>query len=154
MSSAETNNKDNGAGHMQALYFGTASNGGGEGSGPWVQADLENGIWIDASGDQNNNAPTAGSRFVTGILKGDTSNRWALKSGDATQGGLTTGYDGVRPNGYYPMQMEGAIILGIGGDNSNWAQGTFYEGAIIAGFASDDIENQVQDNIVQWGYSA
>jgi hypothetical protein len=39
-------------------------------------------------------------------------------------------YDGVRPNGYHPMKNEGAIILGIGGDNSNGGVGTFYEGCI------------------------
>ena len=31
------------------------------------------------------------------------------------------------------MQQEGAIILGIGGDNSNWATGYFFEGVMTKG---------------------
>lgn len=46
----------------------------------------------------------------------------------------------------------GAIILGIGGDNSPWAAGTFYEGAMTYGFATDEIEQAVFANIVSAGY--
>lgn len=51
------------------------------------------------------------------------------------------------------MQKEGAIILGIGGDNSNGAQGTFYEGVMTSGYPSDDTENSVQANIVAAKYA-
>jgi len=51
------------------------------------------------------------------------------------------------------MSKEGAIVLGIGGDNSNGAQGTFYEGVMTSGYPSNDIENQVQANIVAVGYA-
>ena len=51
------------------------------------------------------------------------------------------------------MNKEGSIILGIGGDNSDNAQGTFYEGAMTSGYPSDAIENQVQANIVSAGYA-
>ena len=48
---AETNNLDTGNGHMDALNFGTecwfACAGG---SGPWVQADLENGLFSGGNG--------------------------------------------------------------------------------------------------------
>jgi hypothetical protein len=46
---AETNNNDNGAGHMEAIYFGTERTWGtGSGNGPWIMADMENGLF---SGD-------------------------------------------------------------------------------------------------------
>lgn len=38
------------------------------------------------------------------------------------KGTLKTLYDGVRPNHYSPMKKQGAIILGIGGDNSDWVR--------------------------------
>jgi hypothetical protein len=51
------------------------------------------------------------------------------------------------------MSKEGAIILGIGGDNSISAQGTFYEGVMTSGYPSDSTENAVQANIVAAGYA-
>jgi non-reducing end alpha-L-arabinofuranosidase len=47
---------------------------------------------------------------------------------------------------------SGAIILGIGGDNSPWAAGTFYEGAMTYGFATDETEQAVFANIAAAGY--
>jgi len=46
------------------------------------------------------------------------------------------------------MKKQGALILGIGGDNSNGAIGTFYEGAVTTGYSSDAADAQVMDNIV------
>ena len=51
------------------------------------------------------------------------------------------------------MKKEGAIILGIGGDNSNGSAGTFYEGVMTSGYPSDATENAVQANITAAGYS-
>ncbi|WP_345637922.1 AbfB domain-containing protein, partial [Rugosimonospora acidiphila] len=48
---------------------------------------------------------------------------------------------------------EGAIILGIGGDNSKGSAGTFYEGVMTSGYPSDATENSVQANIVAAGYT-
>jgi hypothetical protein len=43
---AETNNHDDGAATMEAVYFGTGVVWGtGSGTGPWVEADLENGLF-------------------------------------------------------------------------------------------------------------
>jgi hypothetical protein len=50
------------------------------------------------------------------------------------------------------MKKQGAIILGIGGDNSNSAIGTFYEGAITTGDPSSATDDAVQANIVAAGY--
>jgi hypothetical protein len=57
------------------------------------------------------------------MVKGDTGNHLALKGGDASRpGGLKTLYDGPRPSpDYKVMKKQGAIILGIGGDNSDCA---------------------------------
>ena len=50
------------------------------------------------------------------------------------------------------MKKQGAIILGIGGDNSDQAIGTFYEGVMTKGFSSDQADHDVHENIVQAGY--
>ena len=153
---AEMSNTDTGATHMEALYFGDA--GGvhqGSGSGPWFEADLENGLFagnITASSDANPSNPSIDYRFATGIVKGNSSNLWAIRGGNAQSGDLGDFFVGERPPGYYPMNKNGSIILGIGGDNSDSAQGTFYEGAMVSGYPSDDTENQVQANIVSAGY--
>ena len=45
---AETDNHDDGAGTMEAVYFGSAKGGlnhGGAGKGPWIMADMENALW-------------------------------------------------------------------------------------------------------------
>ena len=91
------------------------------------------------------------TEYVTAMVKGGT-NGFALKGGDATQGALTTMFDGPRPNGYQPMKKQGSIILGIGGDNSDSAIGTFYEGAVTAGYTTDAVDDSVQANIVAVGY--
>jgi hypothetical protein len=153
---AETSSLDTGNGHMEAIYFGTNTVWGyGAGSGPWLMADLENGLFSGESTTYNAGDPTLTDRFLTTIVKGE-ADHWALRGGNAASSdGLSTYYDGARPNasGYDPMSKEGAIILGIGGDNSNGAQGTFYEGAMTAGYPSDETEDAVQANIAAAGYA-
>src|SRR6266702_1943986 len=117
---AETNNRDNGNGHMDAVYFGTLCwFGPCNGFGPWVQADLENGLF---SGGNGNNPSNAGNKsaFVTALVKNNGTTTYAIKGGNADSGGLTTWYSGSLPttSGYMPMHAEGAIILGVGGVNS------------------------------------
>ncbi|KAF1966570.1 alpha-L-arabinofuranosidase B domain protein [Bimuria novae-zelandiae CBS 107.79] len=152
---AETSSLDTGNGHMEALYFGdNGAWGTGSGNGPWVMADLENGLFSGQGPSQNTGDPTVTHRFLTAVLKGG-ANKWALKGGNAVSGSLSTYYKGARPTvgGYNPMKKEGAIILGIGGDNSVSAQGTFYEGVMTSGYPSDDVENSVQANIVAAKYA-
>ncbi|KAF7190512.1 putative alpha-L-arabinofuranosidase B [Pseudocercospora fuligena] len=153
---AETNNKDTGNGHMEAIYFGTNTIWGtGAGQGPWIMADLENGLFSGSSPAQNTGDPTLTYKFLTAVIKGKP-NQWAIRGGNAASGSLSTYYNGARPSasGYNPMSKEGAILLGIGGDNSNGAQGTFYEGVMTSGFPSDATENSVQSNIVAAKYAA
>jgi non-reducing end alpha-L-arabinofuranosidase len=152
---AETNNRDNGNGTMEAIYMGTCSNWGhGSGSGPWVMADLENGLYAGGALVNNNNTSVPYD-YVTAIVKGKAGG-FSIKGGNAQNGNLTTMYDGARPtkSGYDPMKKEGAIILGTGGDNSNSAIGTFFEGAMTSGYPSDTTENAVQANIVAAGYGS
>jgi hypothetical protein len=151
---AEIDAKDHGAGTMEAIYWGNSHGWGhGAGTGPWVMADLENGLW--AGNERAMPQPSfTGGDFATAMVKGDSGNHFALKGGNAQQGELDSLYDGARPNGYHPMKKQGAIILGIGGDNSDWAIGTFYEGVMTKGFSSDATDAAVQANIVAAGYKA
>jgi hypothetical protein len=147
---AETNNRDNGAGHMEAVYLGSGP-AHDSGTGPWVMADLENGLFAGTTHGVHGNNTSMPNEFVTAMVKGEPGN-WAIGAGNAQEGVLTRIYAGPRPSGYDPMQKEGAIILGIGGDNSNRSAGTFYEGCITSGFPSDATDATVQANIVAAGY--
>jgi hypothetical protein len=161
---------------MEAIYFGnsnwvphspwTAPNGNrGQGSGPWVGADLEAGMYF-GGGNQtrvNEQNTSLTSEFVSLSLKGRTDG-FTLKGGDATQGPLKTMYDGPRPdekiagdcgggpaskNHYQPMRK-----LATGGDNSNGAEGNFYEGFMASGYASHATDEKIQANINAVGYQA
>jgi hypothetical protein len=153
---AETSNDDTGAGHMETINFGTSAEkqtGSGSGTGPWVMADLENGVFSGANYGNNSGDQTITDHYVTAIVEGEP-NHWAIKAGNAQSGALTTMYNGVRPKGYNPMHKEGAILLGIGGDNSKKSAGTFFEGALTSGYPSDATENAVQANVVAAGYGS
>ena len=149
---AETSNNDEGAATMEALYFGNSPHWGrGVGDGPWVMADLEDGLFGCADKYCPNLEPEQ-SDFVVAMLKGRSGGTFGLKSGDASFGHLKTLYDGPRPPKYTVMKKQGAIILGIGGDNSNWAIGTFFEGCMVKGNPSDATDDKVYANIVSTRY--
>jgi hypothetical protein len=131
---AETSGKDDGDATMEAMYWGnnTQFEKGAAGNGPWVAADLENGMFecdVCKTTVCSTYTSITGFEFVTGVLKGYSGNRMGLKAGNAASGTLETKWDGKRPPGYSPMKKQGAIILGTGGDGSNNAKGTFFEGA-------------------------
>jgi hypothetical protein len=158
---AETTGVDDGNGTMEAVYWGsdTTWGGTGQGSGPWVAADLENGMFKGDKGgwqSQAINTPSAKSviaSYATAMLKGPSGNHFTLKAGDAQSGTLVTMWDGVRPSpGYSPKKLEGAIILGTGGDGSNGGTGTFFEGAMTSGNPSDSVDALIQANIIAAGY--
>jgi len=117
-------------------------------------ADLENGIWggaADHSTDDISWIDANAHDFITAMLKGG-SNGFGLRGGNAQAGELRMLYDGRRPNHYQPMKKQGALILGIGGDNSDRTIGTFYEGCVTAGLASNATDALIQANIVAAGY--
>jgi hypothetical protein len=156
---SETDRKADAAGAMDAINFGTECwFGGCSGSGPWVQADLEWGLYSGGSQSWNPGQRAFPSTFVTAMLKNNGTSRFALKGGDAQSGSLTTLWDGALPSGYSPMKKQGAIVLGSGGDcckpggGANLSAGTFYEGAVVAGYPSDATDNAVQADIVAAGY--
>jgi hypothetical protein len=156
---SETTRKADAAGAMDAIYFGTSCwFGGCSGTGPWVQADLEWGLFPGGSSSWNPNQRAFTSKFVTATLKNNGTSRFAIKGSNAQSGSLSTLYDGALPSGYSPMKKQGAIVLGSGGDcckpdgGANQSAGTFYEGAMVAGYPSDATENAVQANITAAGY--
>ena len=155
---AETSATDTGAGHMDTINVSRDLSWPGchPGPGPGVHADLENGIFHWNKRSCNPAAEVSGGPrpLISAWLKNDGRTRFALKWGDARAGGLTTIYSGALPAGYAPMRQEGAIILGIGGDNSHASAGSFFEGVMTAGFPTDGADNSVQSNIVGAGYGA
>jgi hypothetical protein len=156
---SETNRKVGGNGAMDAIYFGTncwippCS-----GRGPWVFADLEDGLFAGGGNGSNSKNTGISSKFVTAMLKNNGTTAFALKGGDAQAGVLTTFYSGALPGGFNPMHKQGALVLGSGGDccatNTNQSQGTFYEGALVAGYPSDAMDEAIQRSIVAAGYGA
>jgi non-reducing end alpha-L-arabinofuranosidase len=156
---SSTNGRAVGTGTMETTYFGTSTNwGSGSGPGPWIMADMEAGLFSGYDAKQNAADPTIDAwRFVTAVVDGGGGNRWDLRGGNAQKGGLTTFYSGVRPgartnNRYFPMHKQGAILLGIGGDNGNGSAGTFYEGVMTTGYPTEATTDAVQANIVATRY--
>jgi hypothetical protein len=174
-------------GIMNALMLGTGFWGMGEGSGPWMMADFELGVWaggyhgiwpgmadyindfvppgedpITLAGtevpedeiqwEQN---PSVRHPYVFGALtseyvQAEGRSHYSIRSGNATAGKtLVTAYDDWTE---IQFVQEGAIILGIGGDNSNWSWGTFYEGAMTAGRPSAATDQAVYANVQAAGY--
>ncbi|QMU71236.1 alpha-L-arabinofuranosidase B [Streptacidiphilus sp. P02-A3a] len=153
---AETNNDDNGSGHMSAINFGTECwFPPCTGSGPWVQADLENGLFAGGNGSNPGNRGNSGP-FVTALVRTNGTSDYSIEGGNAQSGALTDWYDGSLPTtgGYIPMHQEGAIVLGTGGDDSNSSAGSFFEGVMTAGLPSAATDAAVQADIVAAGYTA
>src|SRR5438270_839374 len=114
---SETDRRADGAGAMDAIYFGTSCwFGGCSGTGPWVQADLEYGLYSGGSQSWNSGQRAFPSRYVTAMLKNNGTTQMALKGANAQSGALTTLWNGSLPPGYNPMRQQGAVILGSGGD--------------------------------------
>jgi hypothetical protein len=160
---------------MNTLFFGEAFWGRGNGSYPWFGADFEAGVWMGGSraGDPGwgelsasmaqrppnpNNPSMSGVKHALGFLKTDSNadNTYALRMANiATATTVQTAYRGAYPKLSYAghgTDNKGAIVLGVGGDNSNNSFGTFYEGAIVRGFPSDATELAVMQDIQAVGY--
>jgi hypothetical protein len=145
---------------MNTIFFGTGFWGKGAPSGPWFGGDFEGGVWMGgtASGDPgtpgsaaNNNNPTLKVSFALGILHTPVG-KYALRMADiSTASDLTTGYDGNIPSGK-TWGNAGGIGLGIGGDNSNNSEGTFFEGALTNGVPSNATDLLIMKNIQAVGY--
>jgi hypothetical protein len=170
---AELSGIDEGNATMEAISWGADTQFGqsGGGNGPWVSADLENGMfegYENGSTKVASNTSVTGFAYVTAMLKGlaakdcpsglTSSGCFALKAGNSQTGKLaykfsaTTNNYGARPPGYSPQKKQGAIILATGGDGSNTGTGIWFEGAMTMGAPSDTVDDAVQANIVAAGY--
>jgi hypothetical protein len=170
---AELDGIDDGNATMECIYWGADTQFGqsGGGSGPWVAADLENGMfegYENGSVKVASNTSVTGYPYVTAMLKGlsagdcpaglSSSGCFALKAANAASGKLqwkwnaTTSNYGARPPGYSPQKKQGAVILGTGGDGSNTGNGIWFEGAITMGAPPDATDDAIQANIVALGY--
>jgi non-reducing end alpha-L-arabinofuranosidase len=174
---SEVKGTDDGNGTMDALNFSRDCwDACGPNGGPWVQADLENGMFMTGTPTPTPEFPTAligGSfesgdgpccdatsrnlampyPFVTAILNNPGAKTFTLKGANSSTRPLTTFYDGPTPpgSGYSPMRKEGAIILGSGGDQGT-TDGEFFEGVMTSGVPPSSAEAAVQANIVGVGY--
>jgi hypothetical protein len=171
-----TNNCYGPTGQMNTLFFGTAYWGKGDGSGPWFMNDMEAGVWaggyteddpgwgaLDMSAGKtrkpNPLCPSMTMDYAFGISKASTANnlpQYCLRMANAQRGGtpvpnLVTAYDGRAPSTW---KMEGGILLGIGGDNSNSSYGTWFEGCITAGRPSDKTDTLILENVRNMRYGA
>ncbi|HZP53187.1 arabinofuranosidase catalytic domain-containing protein [Actinocrinis sp.] len=154
--SAENGWRDDGDGTMNAIEFGSACwFGGCTGPGPWVEADLEQGMYSSITGPNNASNPGITYPFVSAWEKNNGTSNFTLKYGNANTGSLTTTYSGGLPaGGYSPMRLENSVLLGTGGGNDHGDTGEFFEGAVTAGFPSDATENAVQSELTSVGYAA
>ena len=142
---AESNNLDNNAGHMDAMNIRMDCRH--TPCKPAAGLDMENGIYGDLP-------VPVGTTFVTVMGANNGQNQYAIYQGNAESGGLTsTGMISLPEGGYHPMKQEGAIILGIGGDNSNHGRGYFFEGVMTKGMPTEKIMKAIQTNVVAAGYS-
>ncbi len=159
---AETDSRDDGDGTMETTYYGNATLWYyGTRRGPWVMTDQENNLVGCVNESPNDkhcpDLPTITWRFVTATADGEP-HHWRTLAGDAQRGELQVMFDGPRikndRSSYDPMRKQGAIVLGNGGDNNNYSQGTFYEGAMTAPgtFPSMDTYRKIQANIVAARY--
>ena len=106
---AETSNNDNGNGHMEAIYFGNIKVWGfGTGNGPWIMADLENGLFSGVNAGFNANDPTINDRFTTAMIKGEP-NQWAIRAATPSPAACrrSTAARAPTSSGYNPMHKEG-----------------------------------------------
>lgn len=139
---AEIDNLDNNAGHMDAINLRCH----GRPCEPIAGLDMENGIYGHLS-------VPARTAFVTDMGANDGQHNYAIYQGNAQSGSLTSTGIIPLPIGYQPMKQEGAIILGIGGDNSNHSPGYFFEGVMTRGMPSAEVMQMVQGNIVAATYT-
>ena len=94
----------------------------------------------------------ADTKFATVMGANDGHHTYAIYQGNAQTGTLTSTGTIPLPAVYQPMKLEGAIILGTGGDNSNWDEGYFFEGVMTIGAPNKKAMEAVQANITAAHY--
>jgi hypothetical protein len=121
--------------------------GKGQGSGPWLMADFEAGVWAGGSGAStttNIDNPSVTFDCAMGILK-TSATGYAIRVGNAQFGTPATAYDGALP--FSTWTLEGGVVLGLSSDASNSSYGTFFEGAITSGRPTDATDAAVLQDV-------
>ncbi|WP_225447646.1 arabinofuranosidase catalytic domain-containing protein [Streptacidiphilus sp. P02-A3a] len=150
----EANDSDDGNATMNAIYYGTDCwTGNCTGPGPWVGADIENGMYFSNTGANPTAYPSENGTFLSAWEENNGSTNMTLQYGNGQSGGLIQTYSGALPSGYNPMKTQSSIELGTGGDNTSLGDGQFFEAADVSGFPSQATQSAVQANIVAAGYS-
>ena len=152
---ASRNNAAGPRGGMNALFFGICTYWDkGAGSGPWFMVDVEAGVY--AGGNPNNNLPSSRFDYAFGLTKNNSTNITIRVANSTALYGAAAPSLVNALNGNPPAtwQVPGGITLGIGGDNSNSSNGTFYEGCIVNGRPSDATDAAVLDNVRLAGYGS
>jgi hypothetical protein len=126
--------------------------------------DMEDGLFA-GGGDivepvQLSSAPSlayGGNDMATVLSKTDGVANFVMKVGDAATGALTTAWNGALPGDhtnpaamtqpYAPLEMQGGLSLGEGGDGSNAGTGAFSEGVVVAAETSDATDTLIQTNL-------
>ena len=153
---AETNNLDNKHGHMDAINIKCR---GGARDPKVNQAECLPDAGLDMEdGIPGHHPVPPGTTFAMVMGANDGHSTFAIYQGNAAPpaaqpGALTSTGTIPLPAVYQPMKQEGAIILGIGGDNSNWANGYFFEGVMTKGAPTSQAMAAVQANIVSAHYA-
>ena len=142
---AETTNTDVADGYMDAINMHCATSSWNSPCAPVEGLDLENGVYGQLTG-------TTGTLFVTAMGWNDGQHYYGTYIGNAQSGGLTSSGSIALSGDYAPMRQEGAIVLGVGGDNSDSGTGRFFEGVMTAGVPTSTTMGNVQANIVAVGY--
>lgn len=145
------------AGAMEAVYFGCGDHAPPLQNlqcktGPYVYSDLET---MHHMMTEPGFHPKYLSEvdFLAAMVKGRPG-RLAMLSADAQRDqAFSISYDGPYPEDFPDGgNKQGAIVLGIGGDNSPWGSGTWFEGAMTVGYTSDETDTKVLANVVEAGY--
>jgi len=151
---ASRNNAAGGRGQMNALFFGICTYWDkGVPSGPWFMIDVEAGVY--AGGNPNNNLPSSKFDFAFGLTKNNSGNATIRVANStclygAANPSLVNALNINPPP--FNWNVPGGITLGIGGDNSNSSNGTWFEGCIVNGRPSDATDAAVLDNVRLAGY--
>src|SRR4051794_41937055 len=119
--SGENSHTDTGNATMNAIEWGTACwFGGCVGTGPWVEADLENGMFHTNTGsnkDPNNSG--VHFPFVSAWEKNNGTTNFTLKYGNANSGGVPQPVSCPPPTRGTPGKGGGPFVSGAGGGHTH-----------------------------------
>jgi non-reducing end alpha-L-arabinofuranosidase len=152
---ASTNNAAGGRGQMNALFFGICTYWNtGVAPGPWFMIDVEAGVY--SGGTPNTSLPSSRFDYAFGLTKNNSGNATIrVANSSAIYNGTPSLVNALNANPPpFTWNVPGGITLGIGGDNSNSSNGTWYEGCIVNGRPSDATDALILQNVLAARYGA